>query len=142
MNSPQKDNVPKVLVCDDEKLFTDLLTTVLASYKVTTARSGKEALEKLHTFSPDLVLLDVGMGEMNGYEVCEAIRAHPKFRFVKVVFLSGNVTLEDRMRGYRAGGDDYITKPFNSEELLAKIRCSCGLRRWRKSTRSSAAFWH
>jgi signal transduction histidine kinase len=111
----------RILVCDDDKEFSEVLATILGEYTVARAASGGEALEKLPVFAPDLVLLDVQMHDIDGYEVCRRIRTNDAFRFVKIVFVSGNVTLSDRMAGYKAGGDDYITKPFDTSEFLAKV---------------------
>lgn len=115
-------NAARVLICDDEQLFSNVMAAVLQDYTVQTASTGAQALELLPDFAPDLVLLDVEMKDLDGHEVCRRIRADPRFKFVKIVFVSGKVELADRIAGYRAGGDDYITKPFDNEEFLAKVR--------------------
>lgn len=112
----------KILICDDDAIFSKVLAAILKEYTIETAYTGHDALRKLHTFSPDLLLLDVQMNDLNGFEVCTQVRADPRCPFVKIVFVSGNITLADRMSGYEAGGDDYITKPFDTQEFLAKIR--------------------
>ena len=111
----------KVLICDDEPMISSVLQAILCDFTVELVGSGREALKKLDTFVPDVILLDVEMRELNGHEVCRRIRANSQFQFVKIVFLSGNVTQADRMAGLDAGGNEYIAKPFSSEELLSKI---------------------
>jgi signal transduction histidine kinase len=94
----------------------------LRGYDVVTAQSGQEALDLLPNVFPDIVLLDIGMADMDGYEVCRKIRQDPKHCFVKIVFISGRIELADRLKGYQAGADDFLCKPFEYEELMAKLR--------------------
>ncbi|MCP4672350.1 MAG: response regulator [Desulfobacula sp.] len=90
-------------------------------YQVRPALSGKQALKALSGFLPDLILLDVRMPEMNGFEVCEKIKSDPATNQIPVIFISALDAVEDKIRGFEAGGVDYITKPFQSEEVLARI---------------------
>ncbi len=112
----------RILLVDDEQRNIGILEQVLEDYTLETARSGRETLEKLPAFSPDIVLLDIMMPSMDGYEVCRRIRRLSKARFTKVIFVSGKAFLKDRLAGYEAGGDDYLIKPFDGDELLAKVR--------------------
>ena len=113
----------KILVVDDTpqnvKLLADLLT--VKGYAVVTASSGREALDKLDTDRPDLVLLDVVMPEMSGYQVCAAIRekSGPMLPVVMVTALDPG---KERVKGLECGADDFLTKPINQPELLARVR--------------------
>jgi two-component system OmpR family response regulator len=110
-----------VLVVDDEPAITDLLSTALRymGYQVTTAGTGQAALEAVATASPDLVVLDVMLPDLDGFEVCRRLRDMREF--VPVIFLSARDTEDDRVTGFVRGGDDYVTKPFSLEELTLRI---------------------
>ncbi|MCP4352590.1 MAG: hybrid sensor histidine kinase/response regulator [Desulfobacterales bacterium] len=113
----------KILMVDDAPSVLAVLKDILGTrYTVETASSGEEALIVLHNFRPDMVLLDVTMPGINGYEVCKIIRSDNSFGFIKIIMVSSGTKLKERLRGYEAGVDDYIGKPFDEEELLAKIR--------------------
>jgi DNA-binding response OmpR family regulator len=109
----------KVLVVDDEPSILALLSLQLQleGYEVYTAGSAGQALEKL-SHSPDIILLDINMPGMNGLDLCAAIR---KFISCPILFLTARVSERDKINGLSVGGDDYITKPFSMEELLARI---------------------
>jgi DNA-binding response OmpR family regulator len=113
---------PKILVVDDELRNLAIVEELLEGYDVEVALTGEEALEKSKRMRPDLILLDVMMPGMDGYEVCRRIKATGETRTSKVIFVSGKAMIEERLVGYAAGGDDYIAKPFDHAELLAKIR--------------------
>jgi adenylate cyclase len=114
----------KVLVVDDGpknvKLLADLLSA--KGYAVATAASGAEALTQLAAEKPDLVLLDVMMPGMSGYEVCQAIRADPAHAMLPVVLVTALDPTQERARGLEAGADDFLTKPVNQAELLARVK--------------------
>ena len=118
-------NIPaKILVVDDTprnvKLLADLLT--VKGYSVVTAASGREGLASVDREQPDLVLLDVVMPEMSGYEVCRAIRAQPATAMLPVIMVTALDPGEERVKGIEAGADDFLTKPINQPELLARVR--------------------
>ena len=119
MNTP-----PKILVVDDTprnvKLLADLLG--VKGYDVVIACSGREALVQLETAQPDLVLLDVVMPEMSGYEVCRKIRENPATQMLPVVMVTALDPAEERVKGIEAGADDFLTKPINQAELLARVK--------------------
>ena len=112
----------KILVVDDDKVNISIFREILEDdYFLQAARSGEDALMLIPRYKPDLILLDVMMPGLDGYQVCKKIRANPHFRYVKIILVSGRANLEDRLEGYKAGADDYLTKPFNEDELLAKV---------------------
>jgi class 3 adenylate cyclase/CheY-like chemotaxis protein len=114
----------KILVVDDTpknvKLLADLLT--VKGYGVVTAASGAEALRQLQAEKPDLVLLDVVMPEMSGYEVCRKIRENAATGILPVVMVTALDPGEERIKGLDAGADDFLTKPINQAELLARVK--------------------
>ena len=118
------DTPAKILVVDDEpknvKLLADLLTA--KGYTAITASSGQEALVKVEAEQPDLVLLDVVMPEMSGYEVCQKIRENPSTEILPVVMVTALDPAEERVKGLDSGADDFLTKPINQAELLARVR--------------------
>jgi two-component system KDP operon response regulator KdpE len=118
MNQPDS---ATILVVDDEPNLLRLVRANLEriGYQVQTARSGPEALEKIRTETPDLVILDVMMPGMDGYTVCERIRATSS---VPIIMLTAKSELSDKVRGFELGADDYLTKPFGPEELLARVK--------------------
>ncbi len=114
----------KILVVDDTpanvKLLADLLT--VKGYSVVTAASGEEGLKRVTGDRPDLVLLDIMMPGMNGYEVCRAIRADPTTGILPVVMVTSLDPAQERIKGIEAGADDFLTKPVNHAELLARVK--------------------
>ena len=114
----------RVLVVDDILPNVKLLEAKLASeyYDVLTATSGQEALEKVKLESPDIVLLDVMMPGMDGFEVCEIIKSDPDFAHIPVVMVTALTDAADRVRGLEAGADDFLSKPLNDTALMARVR--------------------
>ena len=110
----------KILLIDDEKRMLDLLSLYLTPhhYQCTKAQGPREALRYLETQACDIVLLDIMMPEMSGFELCAKIRS---FSDVPIIMLTAREQQEDIVKGLKLGADDYITKPFNEEELLARI---------------------
>lgn len=118
---PQTDRRGRVLVVDDETAITELLSTALRymGYDVATARTGSDALTAASRTPPDLVVLDVMLPDIDGFEVCRRLRADGDF--VPVIFLTARDAEDDRVTGFIRGGDDYVTKPFSLEELTLRI---------------------
>src|SRR5712691_3363942 len=114
----------KILVVDDVPVNVKLLADLLAvkGYAVVTAASGAEALEKVGKEQPGLVLLDVMMPGMTGYEVCRKLRENPATAMLPVVMVTALDPSEERIKGIEAGADDFLTKPINRAELLARVR--------------------
>ena len=115
---------PLVLVVDDQPTNIKLLEQVLAGsgYGVVTAASGREALEKVAGHNPDLVLLDVVMPQMSGYEVCRTLRADRATALLPIVMVTALDPIEERVKGIEAGADDFLGKPINQAELFARVR--------------------
>jgi two-component system OmpR family response regulator len=111
-----------ILVVDDEPAITDLLATALRymGYRVSTAASGRDALDAATSAAPDLVVLDVMLPDIDGFEVCRRLRAAGNE--VPVIFLTARDTSSDTVTGLAIGGDDYVTKPFSVEALVARVR--------------------
>ena len=112
-----------VLVVDDEEMNRVLLERLLKShgYEVLTVASGDAALETLRHLRVDLVLLDVQMPGVNGFDVCTQIKRAPETRLIPVALVTGLNDRDDKIRGLRAGADDFIAKPFDREELQARV---------------------
>jgi DNA-binding response OmpR family regulator len=117
----------RVLIVDDNAMNVDVLHRILRKeFELDTATSGDECLAKLSTFKPQLVLLDIMMPGMDGYETCRRIKSGPSGDSVRVILVSGRGTAADRVHGYEALADDYVVKPFDHEELLHRVRGTSG----------------
>jgi two-component system, sensor histidine kinase and response regulator len=113
----------RILIVDDQPILVAILQKFLGGqYVVRTATCGEQALALAPDFAPALILLDIMMPGMDGYETCRHLRAHPTLRHTKILMLSAAASVTERLRGYAAGADDYLTKPVDEEELLAKVR--------------------
>ena len=122
MTTTNEVKVQKVLVVDDEKSISELITTSLrfVGFEVRTAASGAEALRVAEEFKPHALILDVMLPDQDGFEVCRQLRQDG--HSVGVLFLTAKDTVEDKIAGLTIGGDDYVTKPFSLEELVARLR--------------------
>ncbi|MCP5157963.1 MAG: response regulator [Gammaproteobacteria bacterium] len=114
----------KILVVDDEPNIVLSLEFLMkqAGFQVRTASDGEAALAAITAEPPDLVLLDVMMPRKNGYEVCQAIRAHPDWASVRIIMLTAKGREVEREKGLALGADDYITKPFSTQEVVERVR--------------------
>jgi len=126
------DRIPKVLVVDDEPNIRELVEVALKFHgcAVAVSASGKDALHQTESYEPDLIILDVMLPDMDGFEVCRALRTDGND--VPVIFLTARDTTSDTIRGLTLGGDDYVTKPFSVEALVARVRAVL-----RRSTREA-----
>ena len=113
----------KILVVDDEIYIVHILDFSLGmeGYEVVTALDGEQALEKLKVEKPDLIVLDIMMPKLDGYEVCKAIKSDPVTRQIPVILLSAKGRNVDQKMGFDVGADDYITKPFSPRKLVERI---------------------
>jgi DNA-binding response OmpR family regulator len=114
----------RILVVDDEKYNLTAIKRIFLNdnYITEFAMNGKEALERVSDFEPDLVILDIMMPGINGYEVCSQLKSHADTSGIMVLLLSAKSALEDRLKGYKVEADDYLVKPYDPEELRAKVR--------------------
>ncbi|MBV1920205.1 MAG: response regulator, partial [Pseudomonadales bacterium] len=118
-----------VLVVDDESTNRLLMKSVLKKrYNVIAFGSGEECVEYLGKNAVDLIIMDVCMPEMDGYETCKIIKKEIRLRDTPVIFLSAYCALENKLQGYEVGGDDYLTKPYEPEELLIKVKSQIALK--------------
>ncbi len=113
----------KILIVDDEPNVVYFLTYALQAegYEVETAETGREGLNNILTAPPDLVILDVMLPDLSGTDVCEQIRANPGTIGLPIIMLSGRAQVPDKVKGLQAGADEYITKPVETEEMLARV---------------------
>ena len=113
----------RVLVVDDESDVTELLQYRLEQegYRVATLNDPLGFVVKVREFEPDLMLLDIMMPELSGIQLCRIVRADPLMKDIPVIFLSTRGEVEDRIKGLEAGAEDYISKPFNTNELLLRV---------------------
>ena len=120
--NPETSQTSRILVVDDESNISDLIATSLrfVGFDVRTAASGSEALRVAEEFKPDALILDVMLPDQNGFDVCRQLRQDG--HNVGVLFLTAKDTVEDKIQGLTIGGDDYVTKPFSLEELVARLR--------------------
>jgi two-component system, sensor histidine kinase and response regulator len=131
-----------VLIVDDVPKNIQLLGSILKeeSYELEFATSGKEALEWLDSKQFDLVLLDIMMPEMDGFEVCRRIKENPATREISVIFLTAKADFQSIIQGFEAGAVDYITKPYNRRELLIRVKTHLTMQQQRKQLELSTAF--
>lgn len=124
MPNPQPETRADILVVDDSPLNLRFLVNLLTEqgYRVRPAQNGRLALAAAQAQPPDLILLDIVMADMDGYEVCRTLQAHERTRAIPVIFVSTLNDPADKARAFAAGGVDYLTKPFQPDELLARIK--------------------
>jgi diguanylate cyclase (GGDEF)-like protein len=129
-----------ILVADDEPVNLALIKRRLEweRYQILTAKNGLEAVERARAMSPDLIILDVMMPVMDGLEACRRLKATAETRDIPVIFLSALDDTETKVNGLSLGANDYISKPFRAEELLARVRVAIRLKRERDQLRTSA----
>jgi len=113
----------KILIVDDDSQIRDLLTQILSAhkYETETASNGFAAGAKVATFKPDLVILDLLMPQMSGFEVCRLIKEDPQTSHIKILAVTGCDTKENRDKVMKAGADDYMAKPLSSDALLGHL---------------------
>lgn len=124
----------RVLIADDNEIERENLQDLLMldGYALALAQNGVEALDSAVKFQPDLILLDVMMPGMDGYEVCRRLRTNPVMANVPIILITSLDDRESRLRGIEAGADDFISKPFDSTEMQARVRTITRLNRSRR----------
>ena len=123
MNRPTDLSPQSILIADDQPMNLSVLSGMLRDhgYHVRAVTNGRKALEAARATMPDLVMLDISMPEMDGYEACTALKADPGLASVPVIFISAHDQPLDKIRAFQAGGVDYVPKPFHLEEVLARV---------------------
>ena len=131
----------KILVVDDTPANVKLLVDVLTAkgFDVTAAVSGEEALDKVAQERPDLILLDIMMPGLSGYEVCKRLRANPETTLLPVVLCTSLDPNQERIKGIEAGADDFVTKPINRPELLARVKSLLRIKTLQDEVKAQAA---
>ena len=134
-----REDVPNIILVDDTPANLQLLTGMLKErgYKVRPVPSGKLALQAAQNDPPDLILLDIMMPEMDGYEVCERLKADDKLKEIPVIFISALNETMDKVRAFGVGGVDYVTKPFQFEEVNARVSTHLELQGQRRKLREN-----
>ena len=114
----------KVLIVDDEEDMVYAVKLQLESngFEVITAGNGQEALDKARTGTPDIIILDLMLPKIDGYKVCRMLKFDKKYKMIPIIMLTARVQERDQKLGFEVGADAYLTKPFEHEELLAKIK--------------------
>lgn len=132
---------PTVLVVEDDSEVRSLVEYTLnkEKYKVHAAENGKKALEVLETLVPDVITLDLMLPDIHGLEVCKKLRADPRFQGTSVLMLTALDSLDDIVKGFETGADDYLVKPFQLPELIARIKALLRRRHVSRSERMVAA---
>jgi CheY-like chemotaxis protein len=130
-----------VFLIDDNVTNIRLLQEILwgSGYRVRAATTGRRALDTIHAHPPELVLLDVGMPEMDGYAVCRALKLDPATKDIPIIFISAHDASGEKVKAFKAGGVDYITKPFEPEEVLARVATHLAVSRLQRETAARKA---
>lgn len=127
-----------ILLVDDDQQNLMVLKTILQQegYQLKLVSSGQQALTQVASQVPELVLMDVNMPEMSGFEVCRQLKADPRFHQVPVIFISANIDIEHKLEGFKAGAVDYITKPFQPEEVVVRVSSQLLIQKQRRQLES------
>lgn len=130
-----------ILIVDDTPLNLHVIVESLEDrgYRILVATRGEEALKRVHYALPDLILLDVMMPDMNGFDICRRLKAQPLTRNIPVIFMTALASVEDKVAGFAAGGIDYVTKPLHVEEVRARVDTHLGLRAMQKELEKRTA---
>jgi CheY-like chemotaxis protein len=143
MNSKPGEPLAHILIVDDQPGNLASLEQILgADYRVSSAQNGRICLDLTYQLHPDLILLDVDMPVMDGLTVCRKLKADPATSLIPIIYISALSRLEERLAGYRAGADDYVAKPYDVDELLAKIRIALNNRYDLKAAKERAIRLH
>jgi PleD family two-component response regulator len=131
---PENQSPATILIVDDQPVSLKLLLTFLErrGFTMLVASSGEEALVLIEETRPDIILLDIMMPRLDGYETCRLLKANGATADIPVIFVTALTNLEDKIRGFEVGGVDYVTKPFQHDEVLARISTHLSLSRLRK----------
>jgi DNA-binding response OmpR family regulator len=131
---PKGQGKTSILIVDDVPKNLQVLVNMLKEkdFKISVAADGRKALDMVTRFTPDLILLDIMMPQMDGFQVCEKLKASDKTKDIPIIFLTARAETGDIVRGFELGAVDYITKPFNKAELLARVNTHLALQNAQK----------
>jgi adenylate cyclase len=134
VSAAQASPVSRILVVDDTPANIQTLTAILKErgYQISVATNGRQALEVVSKLRPDLILLDVMMPEMDGFEACQKLKASAEWHDIPIIFLTAKTETDDIVRGFELGAVDYVAKPFNTHELLARVNTHLSIDRLRR----------
>ncbi|MCP4155788.1 MAG: response regulator [bacterium] len=134
----QYEQQTKILIVDDNPQYIYAFESILrkSEYKTMSAKNGGQAIEFAKKENPDLILLDIMMPEMDGYEVCKRLKKDEATVDIPVIFITVKTEVEDILKGFECGAVDYVTKPFNAAELLARIKTHIELKKAREEIKS------
>ena len=134
---------PQILLVDDNPTNLQVLYQTLegSGYRLLAARSGKDAISIAQRVVPDLILLDVMMPDMDGFETCARLKADPRTRDCAIIFLSALTEPSEKVRGLELGAVDFVNKPFQAEEVLARVRTHLTIRELRSSCAGATRSW-
>jgi PleD family two-component response regulator len=131
--NPSEDNKPFILIVDDNPTNLDVLIEILhQEYRLSVAKSGQKALEFVQKHIPDLILLDIVMPEMDGFEVCQALKSSDITKAIPVIIISSVSDADSITKIFKMGGEDYLSKPFIPIEVKTRIKNQLDLREFRK----------
>lgn len=142
MNAKASVGPAQVLVVEDAPINVEIVLNLLGQdpqLLLRVARTGHEALAAVQAELPDLILLDIGLPDLDGYGVCQQLKADEKSAKIPIIFLTSRDEPEDVVQGFEAGGVDYITKPFEALELKARVACHLAQKRWADAERALIA---
>ena len=136
------DEMNKILVIDDNILNLEVIASLLKKqdYHFALAQNAKEAFDIIDSFSPDLILLDIMMPDIDGFEVCEKLKSEKRTEEIPVIFLTAKSSKQEIVKGFTLGGADYITKPFFKEELLLRIKTQVELKKAKDKLKKQAKY--
>lgn len=139
MDSENQRKTPTVLIVDDNPNNIKIVALILRSlkYKIVIATNGEQAIEMVEQTRPDIILLDVMMPKIDGFETCRIIKKDPKNENIPVIFITALNDTESLVEGFKAGGVDYITKPFNKEELISRVKTHLDLKQTQDALRQT-----
>ncbi len=139
-NKSGKPAKPMILIVDDVSKNIQLLGNILRkeNYQISFATNGEQALSMIVDVNPDLILLDIMMPGMDGYEVCKRLKDNPKSAEIPVIFLTAKTETADVVKGFRLGAVDFVSKPFNSPELLARVKTHIQLKNAKEKLKKNA----
>jgi PleD family two-component response regulator len=134
----EKQSSPVIMIVDDEPVSLKLLRAFLerCGFTMLVATGGDEALVKIKEIRPDIILLDIMMPVLDGYETCRLLKANEEWADIPIIFVTALTKLEDKVKGFDVGGVDYVTKPFQHEEVLARVNTHLNLARLRNELES------